>query len=218
MDLFVWAILIAVAFQLLKAADQSRRILLLGRHLARFNIEKAMEQLVHGYQRALGENDEQRRGAIWCNLQPLERALSDQFSQLVAGFARVDEPQARVSRLPMALPWATRVFPQACFDMRKVLAIHAHGFERVSARVTESPLGDGTGAETRFDLDAARDRAFTFLAEMLLMQHSCHWFCKSKNVASARMLLRHQTTHEQVVAAVTPQTRQAYAALVGMVL
>jgi hypothetical protein len=41
-------------------------------------------------------------------------------------------------------------------------------------------------------------------AELFLMQHSCHWFCKSKAVASARMLVRHKTSHEQLIAAVSP--------------
>ena len=45
------------------------------------------------------------------------------------------------------------------------------------------------------------------------MQHSCHWFCKSKAVASARLVLRHKTSHEQVLAAVAPDTRRAYVAL-----
>ena len=39
------------------------------------------------------------------------------------------------------------------------------------------------------------------------MQHTCHWFCNSKTVASARLLARHQTTYEQVLASVTPETR-----------
>jgi hypothetical protein len=48
------------------------------------------------------------------------------------------------------------------------------------------------------------------------MQHSCHWFCKSRNVASARLLARQQTSHQQVVATVTAETRRAYAPLVGL--
>lgn len=62
-----------------------------------------------------------------------------------------------------------------------------------------------------------RDKAFTMTAELLLMQHTCHWFCKSKTVASARTLARHQTPHAQLVAAVSPETRAAYLALTGPV-
>ena len=53
------------------------------------------------------------------------------------------------------------------------------------------------------------------MAELFLMQHSCHWFCKSKAVASARLVLRHQTAYEQVVKSVAPDTRQAYLTLIG---
>jgi hypothetical protein len=50
---------------------------------------------------------------------------------------------------------------------------------------------------------------------MLLMQHTCHWFCKSKTVASARLMARHKTTHQQVVDAVSPETRREYVRLIG---
>ena len=59
-----------------------------------------------------------------------------------------------------------------------------------------------------------RERAYTLMAEMFLMQHSCHWFCRSKTIASARMLAQHQTHYEQAVQAVSPETREAYLALV----
>lgn len=57
-------------------------------------------------------------------------------------------------------------------------------------------------------------RAFAILAEVLLMQHTCHWYCRSTSVASARMLARQRTSYEQLVQAVLPQTRQAYLRLV----
>jgi hypothetical protein len=62
---------------------------------------------------------------------------------------------------------------------------------------------------------SARDRAYAISAELLLMQHTCHWFCRSKLVASARMLSRHRTSYDQLVSAVLPQTRSEYLALVG---
>jgi hypothetical protein len=52
------------------------------------------------------------------------------------------------------------------------------------------------------------------MGEMFLMQHSCHWFCRSKTIASARMLAQHQTRYEQALDAVSPETRQAYLAVV----
>jgi len=45
------------------------------------------------------------------------------------------------------------------------------------------------------------------------MQHSCHWFCKSKTIASARMLAQHQTRYEQALDAVSPETLSAYQAV-----
>ena len=47
------------------------------------------------------------------------------------------------------------------------------------------------------------------------MQHSCHWYCKSLGVASARLVMRHQTPYEKVLDSVSPGTRQAYTALIA---
>lgn len=204
MDFLIWATLGLVAIHFLNAAEQGRRVVLLGRHLSQYRIEKLMERLTDGYQRALSESEQQRRDAIWLNLHAVEEDLYNQFARFVMDFARLDEPLARVSRLPLAIPFATALFGQACFDMRKLLAIHAHGFGRVVDPAAHSALPL-----------SPRDRAYTMLAEMLLMQHSCHWFCKSKTIASARLLARHQTSHAQVLNAVTPETRQAYQALTG---
>ena len=48
---------------------------------------------------------------------------------------------------------------------------------------------------------------------MFLFQHTCHWYCRSKAVASARLMMRHQTTYEQALALVAPSTRRAFEAL-----
>ncbi len=247
MEMLVLATLFALALHFLNAADQARRIVLLGRHLGQFRIEQLMEQLTSGYQRALAESDVGRAAAIWTNLHSAEASLSSQFARFSQAFAAVPEPNARVSRLPMAVPWATVWLAQGCFDMRKLLAIHAHGLARAAALPTQPHqaeagadpsagagsgqggggvglglgAGDG-GGSGEVDPDVAererlcRQRARTLLAEILLMQHSCHWFCKSKTVASARLMARQRTSHEQVVASVTPETRSAYALLVGL--
>jgi hypothetical protein len=52
-------------------------------------------------------------------------------------------------------------------------------------------------------------------AELFLMQHTCHWYCRSRAVASARMLARHKTPYAQLVDSVAPATRRDYRALVG---
>ena len=106
--------------------------------------------------------------------------------------------QARISRLPLALPMTTRLFPDATFDLRAAFQLHAKAFSR--------GVANGEGLSRK--LQARR-----LLAEMFLFQHTCHWYCRSKSVASARLMVRHKTSHEQTVALVSPQTRQTYQAL-----
>lgn len=193
------ATLVAFAAWMAKTREQGGRIALLGSHLGAYQIEKHLETLSQGYLRALGEEDAQRREQIWTLLHGTEQALASQFERFTAGFAQVDEADARVSKLPVYLPFAVQLLPAACFDLRKALAIHARGISRATAAGSES---------------SPRARAFTMMAELFLMQHTCHWFCKSKTIATARMLARHKTPHEQLVDSVSPQTRSAYLALV----
>ncbi|NMM87027.1 hypothetical protein B2J88_22120 [Rhodococcus sp. SRB_17] len=200
MDILILAALIAFSAHLLKTRYQARRIALLGSHLAQFQIEKLMENLTQGYLRALGESDAGRREQVWNLLAGTEVALCEQFKRFAADFARVDAEETRVSKLPIALPYADRLLPAATFDLRQALQIHAQGIEAAARNEAGRSL---------------RDKAFTMSAELFLMQHTCHWFCKSKTVASARMLARHQTSHDQLLAAVSPATRKAYGALVG---
>jgi hypothetical protein len=200
MEIVTLAMVIALGAYALNARDQARRIALLGRHLGRFQIEKLMENLTEGYLRALGEADPERQGQVMNLLSASEIELSAQFDRFVAEFARVDEAQARVSLLAWPFPYAVRLFPKATFDMRKLLAVHAHGI----AAAVNNRQGQST-----------RDKAFTLSAELFLMQHSCHWFCRSRVVASARVLARHKTSYEQLVASVAPQTRDAYQALIS---
>jgi hypothetical protein len=199
MDLFLLAILVASSAWALKARDQRRRMALLGSHLAKYQIERHMETLTQGYLRALGEDDPQRSEPIWNMLRSTEQELCEQFSRFVAAFARTQEADTRVSKLPVYLPFASRLLPTLTFDMRLALAIHARG-------ISQAVQGGGHRSP--------RAMAFTLSAELFLMQHTCHWFCKSKTVASARMLARHKTSYEQLVAAVGPDTRAAYCALV----
>ena len=200
MDVLVLAVLIATGIYLLNAKEQRKRIALLGRHLAPYQIEKLMETLTDGYLRALGEGTDERRDQIWSLLSTTESQLSEQFNRFAAEFGKVNEADARVSRFAMAIPIASQLFPGTTFDLRKVLAIHARGIENMARNAAH--------------LDP-RDKAFTMSAELFLMQHTCHWFCKSRTVASARLLARHQTAYETVLESVSPETRRAYLALVG---
>lgn len=200
MEFFTLVTCVAIAVYILKLSEERRRIALLGSHLGQYQIEKLMETLTDGYLRALGEKDAERREQVWNQLAGSELKLCEQFTRFAAGFSKVEEVDARVSKLPLALPFATKLFPGLAFDMRKALAIHAQGILRAAENSAQR---------------TPKDKAFTMSAELFLMQHSCHWFCKSKAVASARMLVRHKTSHEQLTASVSPETRAAYLALTG---
>ena len=201
MELLFPFIVMAVGVFFLKSRDERGRIALLGQHLSQYQIEKLMETLTEGYLRALGENDPERRAQVWNLLASSEEKLAEQFNRFADGFAKVDALQARVSTLPIALPYADKLFPAATFDARKVFAIHAQGIlQAVQNSQNRSP----------------RDKAYTLSAELFLMQHTCHWFCKSRTVASARLQVRHKTSYAQVLASVAPETRSAYAAAVGI--
>ena len=88
--------------------------------------------------------------------------------------------------------------------MRALLQAHAQGI----AAVVADP-GDGT------EQDRKR-QAYTVTAELYLLQHSCHWFCRSRAVASVRLVALHQTDYAQVLASVSPATRAAYRKITGV--
>jgi hypothetical protein len=199
MELFLLAAVLVTAAWMLKSRDQRRRVALLAGYLANYQIEQHMETLTQGYLRALDAGDPERSEPIWSMLRSTEQELCSQFKRFAADFSRAEEGDTRVSKLPVYVPFATRLFPRNSFDARQALAIHAHGISRAAQ-------GDGHSSP--------KEMAFTMSAELFLMQHTCHWFCKSKTVASARMLALHKTTYAQLVASVAPGTRDAYRALI----
>jgi hypothetical protein len=200
MEIFVLSMMFAFAGYTLKSRAEAKRIALLGLHLGNYQIEKLMETLTEGYARALGEEDAARRASIWQLMSGTEEKLAAQFKQLADSLAKVDAQETGVNLWPWPLSEAAQWAPNASFDLRKALKIHAEGLARA--------------ANHRDDVTAPA-RAFTFSAELFLMQHTCHWFCKSKTVASARMLVRHKTPYEMVLQSVSPETRRAYNALIG---
>lgn len=200
MEYLVALTLIAVGAFTLSTRAQHRRIALLGSYLSKYQIENLMESLTEGYLRALGEDDPQRSAQVWSVLATAESVLSEQFKRFAQDFAQVGAADARVSTLPLALPYASQLFPHATFDLRQALSLHAQAI--------------GSAVDNRLN-QSQKDQAYTLCAELFLMQHTCHWFCRSKTVASARLLARHKTSYAQVLAAVAPQTRQAYRALTG---
>ncbi len=198
MDALILVMLVVSGVWLLRAGEQRRRIALLGSFLGKYQIEALMETLTQGYLRALGEDDPERREQILNMLDAAERSVAQQFGSFAVEFSRLDEAQTRVSQLGVALPFADRLFPKATFDVREAFRIHARG------------LADAAGNDLN---RSPRDKAYTMSAELLLMQHTCHWFCRSLATASARTLMRHQTPHAQLVASVAPATRRDYEAL-----
>lgn len=208
MDLLLLVILVFGASFMLRAKAQKQRIQLLSHYLRNYDIEKLMERLVGGYMRALGEPDPARQAQIWELQQPVEKSLASQFNSFADTLAQAPEPSQgtgfRMSNQPMAFPFSRLISKlqgdRGSFDLRTAIRLHADGINRL-AQNTEGL--------------APKDKAYTLLAELYLMQHTCHWFCKSKTVASARMQLRNQTSYEQVVQSVSPETRQAYLALIG---
>lgn len=193
-------LLVAGGLWMFKRQEEQQRIVLLSGYLRKYRIEDHMAQLTDGYLRALGESDPQRAAPIWQNLHATEALLQDELHQLTDDLKDVWGERLRVSRWPVSVPMATRLFPQHSFDFKALVGLHAAGLAQT--------LQNAEGL-------SQRDRAFRATAELLLFQHSCHWFCRSKNVASARLLARHRTSHEQVLAAVSPATREAYERLVS---
>jgi len=185
--------LLATAIHWLNTQGQRKRTALLAEQLRPYQIEKHMEQLTGAYMRALGEAEPERQLQILQLQEAAEQQLATEFQNLALEFAKLPAPVTR--GLKLALPFLDQLSPKACFDMRRMLTVHAQGIERtVTNRQGLAP----------------KARAFRMMGEMFLMQHSCHWFCKSKTIASARMLTQHQTRHEQALDAVSPETREAY--------
>lgn len=199
MEFLVALIFFALGLRALNVQNQGARIRFLSEHLSRFRVEKQMADVQLSTLRALAESDPERQAPIWAMLEGMQADLCQQLHAFVLAFAKVDAALARTSRWPVPVPYATQWAPAASFDLRKVLGIHAKGLQ--NACELQVP---------------AKEKAFVFMAEMLLLQHSCHWFCRSKITASARLLRQHKTPFAQVLASVGASTRQSYCALVGV--
>jgi hypothetical protein len=200
MEIFIAVFILGFGLNAFNQRDQRARIALLGTYLAKYRIEKLMENLIQGYLRALGETDPERQASIWSNLKMSELELCSQFNAFVLSFAKVAEQQGRVSKLPFALPYSTKWLPSYTFDARKALSVHAKSI---------------ADAATERNDQTRKQQAFTMMAELFLMQHTCHWYCRSRLVASARLMAQHKSPYAQVLDSVAPQTRQAYCAVVG---
>ena len=200
MDLLIALVAAFIVFALLRGREQARRIALLGQVLGPYRIEPMLESLTEGYLRWLHEGDAERRTQIWGTLATGEQTLASQFSRFAADFARVPAPQAQISKLPFALPYAQPLLPgRWLFDARRLFELHARAIDALAQGSAGLP---------------DKEHAYRMTAELYLMQHSCQWCCRSRNVASARLLARHQSSYAQVLAGVAPDTRRDYEALV----
>ena len=109
---------LAVGVFALKNREQHQRIALLSGVLSRFEIEKLMETLMDGYVRSLGEERTERQAQVWGYLSAQEDKLCAQFRQFADAFAQVWADNALISKLPIAIPWAHKLFPVQTFDAR----------------------------------------------------------------------------------------------------
>ncbi len=199
MAFFTLALVIGVIW-ILNIRDQHRRIRILASVLGQFQVEKLMETVADGYLRALGEDDAERSSQVWNMLGQAEITLNEQLQAFVQAFDKVDAATTRFSTLPLGLPFAIKLLPGSSADLHDLLHIHARGIDTLVRN--EAGL-------------AQKEKAFTLTAELLLLQHSCQWFCRSKALASSRMMARHRTPHAQLLAAVSEPTRTAYRQLLG---
>ena len=197
MEFLSLLLILATGIHWLNTQGQRKRTALLAEQLRPYQIEKHMEQLTGAYMRALGETDPERQLQILQLQEQAEQQLAAEFQNLAREFAKLPAPLTRAFKV--ALPFIDQLSPKASFDMRRMLEVHAEGIQRTVNNLQGfSP----------------KERSFRMMGEMFLMQHSCHWFCKSKTIASARMLTQHQTRYEQALDGVAPETRKAYLAVI----
>jgi hypothetical protein len=201
-ELLLLLAVLGIGAQVQKTREQQARVALLAQYLRPYQIEQQMESLIDGYMRWLGEADEERARQVRGVLAGTEQGLAGQFQRFAADVAGMPAPQAQVSKLPMWIPWAQQLLPRyRMFDVREAFKIHARGIAEVAANTTGLS-------------EKALARRMT--AEVLLMQHTCHWFCRSKAVADARLVMRHQTAWQQALDTASPQTARAYRELLGL--
>jgi hypothetical protein len=194
MPVFLLALAIG-SIWFISVRQQHRRIRVLANVLQQFQVEKLMETVADGYLRALGESDAERSNQVWNMLGQAEITLNGQLQAFVQEFGKVDDASACFSTLPFGLPFALKLFPGTSADLRALLHVHAKGIDTLVRN--EEALSQ-------------KDKAFTLTAELLLLQHSCQWYCRSKAMASSRMMARHRTPHAQLLASVSTRTRTAY--------
>jgi hypothetical protein len=195
MDSTLILLAVLAAWLALRSRYQRTHIALLGRHLAGLQLERHMETLTQGYIRAIHEEAETRQSQVLETFAQAERAVSAQVRSLADAMQKEDTQATGMGTFPICVPYVERFLPAATRDFRELLRIHAAGLRHV------------VDNEDHWDV---KERAYHLSAELYLLQHSCHWFCKSRIVADARLVRRHQVTHRKVLDSVSTVTRSAY--------
>ena len=196
MDFVLILLAMAVAWHFLRIRYQRTRIILLGKHLANMNLERHMETLTQGYTRAIHEESETRQRQVFDTFTQTEGAVATSLQSLARAMQKESAADTAIGPFSFCLPYAERMIPETSLrDFRKLLQIHADGLR--------GAIENNAGTDPK-------TRAFHIAAELYLLQHSCHWFCKSRTVADARLLMRHKVDHAKVLASVTAATRTAY--------
>lgn len=195
MDIALTLLILAMAWQALCVSYQRAHIALLGRHLAGLQLERHMETLTQGYTRAIHEETEARQLQVLGTFAQAERSVAAQLQSLADAMQKESARSASMGARSFCIPYIERLLPSMTRDFRELLRIHAAGLRRV------------VNNEDHLD---AKNRAYHLSAELYLLQHSCHWFCKSRLVADARLLRRHQVNHQKVLDSVSAVTRSAY--------
>lgn len=195
MDTAVILFLIILGLQVARVRYQRTRIALLGGHLARLQLERHMETLTEGYTRAIHEEAEARQRQVLDMFTQTELAAASQVESLAKSMQDESQKATSMSTLALCVPYAEHFMSAPMRDFRELLHIHAKGLRYV------------VDNEEGWD---PKSRAYHLSAELYLFQHSCHWFCKSRIVADARLQKRHQATHQKVLDSVSTVTRSAY--------
>lgn len=195
MDAMIVLLAVAVVWRVLSMRYQKAHIALLGRHLANHQLERHMETLTQGYTRAIQADSTSRQLQILETFAQTERAVASQAQAVAVALQQESLQQASLVTWPMCIPYAEHFAPSITRDFRALFQIHAEGLRYVVDNVP--------GWEPK-------QRAYHLSAELYLLQHSCHWFCKSRGVANARLQLRHQVEYQKVLDSVSETTRSAY--------
>jgi hypothetical protein len=195
MDIALILLIAIAAWQVLRVQYQRTHIALLGNYLASLQLERHMETLTNGYTRAIHEKEETRQTQVLETFAQAERTMAAQVQSLADAMRKESSQAASMGTLPFCLPYIELFLPALTRDFRELLRIHAAGLRHVV---------DNEGG---WDM---KSRAYHLSAELYLLQHSCHWFCKSRTVADARLVMQHQVNHQKVLESVSDTTRAAY--------